>query len=143
VRAIEARKIEAGHVVVIRYEGPEGGPGMRALYKPMPLLYGQGLARSAAIITDGRFSGTNSGCFVGHISPEAAAGGPLALVRDSDEITIDVMNKTLTLRVGDDELAARRAAWEYRPRAGTGGYLARYASLVTSAAQGAVLELKR
>ncbi len=118
VKAIEARRVKPGHVVVIRYEGPKGGPGMRELYKPMKLLYGQGLARSAAIITDGRFSGTNSGCFVGHISPEAAAGGPIALVRDGDEITIDVICKTLTLHVPDNELKARRAAWRYAPRAG-------------------------
>ena len=98
---------------------------------------------SAAIITDGRFSGTNSGCFVGHISPEAAAGGPLALVRDGDEITIDVPGKTLTLHVDDDELNRRRAAWYYQPRSGIGGYLARYASMVTSAAEGGVLEVRK
>jgi dihydroxy-acid dehydratase len=143
VKAIEARQVRAGHVVVIRYEGPKGGPGMRELYKPMKLLYGQGLATSAAIITDGRFSGTNSGCFVGHISPEAAAGGPLALVRDGDEITIDVPGKTLTLHVDDDELNRRRAAWYYQPRSGIGGYLARYASMVTSAAEGGVLEVRK
>lgn len=138
MEALEARRIHAGHVVVIRYEGPKGGPGMKELYKPMKTLYGQGLAASTALITDGRFSGTNSGCFVGHISPEAAAGGPIALVEDGDEITIDVMEKTLTLHVGDEELARRRAAWIYRPKP-MSGYLKRYAAMVTSADRGGVL----
>lgn len=138
VAAIEARKVKPGHVVVIRYEGPKGGPGMKELYKPMKELYGQGLATSTALITDGRFSGTNSGCFVGHISPEAAAGGPLALVEDGDSITIDVMEKTLTLHVDNEELARRRAAWVYRPKP-MSGYLKRYAAMVSSADQGGVL----
>jgi dihydroxy-acid dehydratase len=141
VEAIEACRVKAGQVVVIRYEGPRGGPGMRELYKPMKLLTGQGLARSTAIITDGRFSGTNSGCFVGHISPEAAAGGPLALVCDGDRITIDVTGKTLTLHVGDEELEERRSQWVHTPRPGIGGYLARYAAMVSSADKGAVLRL--
>jgi dihydroxy-acid dehydratase len=141
VEAIENKKIKDGTVIVIRYEGPKGGPGMREMYKPMKLLYGQGLARSTAIITDGRFSGTNSGCFVGHISPEAAAGGPLALVMDGDEISIDVFSKELTLKVSDEELNKRRAAWAYQPRAGISGYLARYAALVTSASKGAVTKI--
>ena len=140
VEAIEGRQVKAGHVVVIRYEGPKGGPGMRELYKPMKLLYGQGLAREAAIITDGRFSGTNSGCFVGHISPEAAAGGPIALVKDGDEITIDVIGKRLTLHVDDAELNRRRSEWSYTPRKGVGGFLSRYAAAVSSADRGAVLE---
>jgi len=138
VAAIEEKLIRPGTVVVIRYEGPRGGPGMKELYKPMKMLYGQGLAKSTALITDGRFSGTNSGCFVGHISPEAAAGGPLALVQDGDSITIDVNQKTLTLLVSDSELAARRARWHYTPRK-LNGYLARYAALATSADQGGVL----
>ena len=136
--AIEARRVKPGHVVVIRYEGPKGGPGMKELYKPMKTLYGQGLATSTAVITDGRFSGTNSGCFVGHISPEAAAGGPLALVEDGDSITVDVIEKTLTLHISDEELQKRRAVWTYRPRK-LAGYLARYAASVTSADRGAVL----
>ncbi len=140
VEAIEACRVKPGHVVVIRYEGPKGGPGMRELYKPLKLLTGQGLARSTAIITDGRFSGTNNGCFVGHISPEAAAGGPLALVKDGDEITIDVTNKALTIHVSDDELLNRRTEWSYTPRTGIGGYLARYASMVSSADKGGVLK---
>ena len=141
VKAIERREVKAGHVVVIRYEGPKGGPGMRELYKPMKMLFGQGLSRSAAIITDGRFSGTNSGCFVGHISPEAAAGGPIALVRDGDEITIDVTNNSLTLHVSDEELEKRRAEWTYKPRENLDSYLARYSALVTSADKGAVLKV--
>ena len=138
MEALEARRVQPGHVVVIRYEGPKGGPGMKELYKPMKTLYGQGLATSTALITDGRFSGTNSGCFVGHISPEAAAGGPIALVEDGDEITIDVMEKTLTLHVDGAELARRRANWVYRPKP-MGGYLKRYAAMVTSADRGGVL----
>ena len=138
VAAIEARKIAHGSVVVIRYEGPKGGPGMKEMYKPMKTLVGQGLAKSAAIITDGRFSGTNNGCFVGHISPEAAAGGPIALVRDGDEITIDITGKKLTLHVDEAELEKRRAAWSYKPRE-LSGVLKRYAAQVTSADKGGVL----
>ncbi|MDR2946446.1 MAG: dihydroxy-acid dehydratase [Candidatus Adiutrix sp.] len=141
MEAVNARRITPGQVVVIRYEGPKGGPGMKELYKPMKTLNGQGLSRSTALITDGRFSGTNNGCFVGHISPEAAAGGPLALVRDGDKITIDVNRKELTLHVDEAELAARRAAWKYRPRPDLRGYLKRYAALVTSADRGGVLEV--
>jgi dihydroxy-acid dehydratase len=140
VAAIEERLVKPGHVVVIRYEGPKGGPGMKELYKPMKLLYGQGLAKSTALITDGRFSGTNSGCFVGHISPEAAAGGPLALVENGDKITIDVIEKTLTLHVSDEELAKRRVKWTYKPRKLT-GYLKKYAAMVSSANKGGVLEV--
>ena len=139
VKAIEAQQVKPGNVVVIRYEGPKGGPGMRELYKPMKLLYGQGLSQKAAIITDGRFSGTNSGCFVGHISPEAAAGGPIALVRDGEEITIDVISKKLTLHVDDAELDRRRSEWSYTPRKGLGGFLSRYSAAVSSADRGAVI----
>ena len=135
VAAIEAKKVSPGCVVVIRYEGPKGGPGMKELFKPMKLLVGQGLAKSTALITDGRFSGTNNGCFVGHISPEAAVGGPLAMVRDGDSITIDINRKTLTLHVDCDELESRRAEWSYEPRKLT-GYLRRYAAQVTSADKG-------
>ena len=138
VAAIEARKVTSGSVVVIRYEGPKGGPGMKELYKPMKTLVGQGLAKSTAVITDGRFSGTNNGCFVGHISPEAAVGGPIALVRDGDSITIDINEKTLTLHVDDAELEKRKAAWHYVPKK-LSGYLARYAAQVTSADKGGVL----
>ena len=140
IKAIEAHQIKPGHVVVVRYEGPKGGPGMREMYLTLKMLNGQGLAKSTALITDGRFSGTNSGCFVGHISPEAAEGGPLALVQDGDQITIDVINKRLELHVSDEELARRRAAWSYTPPQDLPGYLARYAKLVSSANEGAVLK---
>ena len=127
-------------MVVVRYEGPKGGPGMREMYLTLKMLNGQGLAKSTALITDGRFSGTNNGCFVGHISPEAADGGPIALVQDGDQITIDVINKRLELHVSDEELARRRASWTYTPPAGLSGYLARYAKSVSSANRGAILE---
>ena len=140
VEAIKARKIEPGMVIVVRYEGPKGGPGMREMYLPMKLLNGQGLGKTTALITDGRFSGTNNGCFVGHISPEAAAGGPIALIQDGDEITVDVINKRLELHVSDEELERRRMNWSYKPVKQFGGYLARYAKLVSSAAEGAVLK---
>ena len=140
IEAIKAQKIKPGHVVVVRYEGPKGGPGMREMYLTLKMLNGQGLAKSTALITDGRFSGTNNGCFVGHISPEAADGGPIALVQDGDQITIDVINKRLELHVSDEELARRRASWTYTPPAGLSGYLARYAKAVSSANRGAILE---
>ena len=140
VEAIEKCQITPGTVVVIRYEGPKGGPGMKELYKPMKMLYGQGLAKSTALITDGRFSGTNSGCFVGHISPEAAVGGPIALVCDGDQITVDVNAKCLTLHVSEEELLKRRREWSYTPPKRS-GYLARYAQLVTSADMGGVLKV--
>jgi dihydroxy-acid dehydratase len=140
VKAIQEHKIKPGHVIVIRYEGPKGGPGMREMYLPLKLLNGQGLAKTTALITDGRFSGTNNGCFVGHISPEAASGGPIALVRDGDEITVDVINKRLDLHVSDEELERRRAQWHYEPKTDVTGYLARYAKLVSSASEGAVLK---
>ena len=137
--AVRNQKIKPGHVVVIRYEGPKGGPGMREMYQPLKMLYGQGLNKTTALITDGRFSGTNNGCFVGHISPEAAAGGPIALVEDGDQITINVYTKELTLHVSDEELARRKENWHYEPKNLT-GYLARYAKLAKSADQGGVLE---
>jgi len=140
IEAIKAQKIKPGHVVVVRYEGPKGGPGMREMYLTLKMLNGQGLAKSTALITDGRFSGTNNGCFVGHISPEAADGGPIALVRDGDQISIDVINKRLELHVSDEEIAKRRKAWSYTPPSGLSGYLARYARLVSSASKGAILE---
>ncbi len=140
VEAIKAHKIKPGHVIVVRYEGPKGGPGMREMYLPMKLLNGQGLGTSTALITDGRFSGTNNGCFVGHISPEAAAGGPIALIRDGDQIRVDVINKRLDVLVSDEELEARRAEWVAPEPKHFGGYLDRYARLVSSAAEGAVLK---
>ena len=136
--AIEKQLIKPGHVVVVRYAGPKGAPGMPEMFKPMKLLYGQGLNKCTALITDGRFSGTNNGCFVGHISPEAASGGPIALIKDGDTIEIDVINKRLELKVSDEELAKRRAEWTYEPIQ-VDGYLRRYARDARSADQGGVL----
>ncbi len=136
--AIRQRRIKAGHVVIIRYEGPKGGPGMREMYQPLKMLYGQGLNKTTAVVTDGRFSGTNNGCFVGHVSPEAAAGGPIALVRDGDQITINVYKKELTLHVSEEELARRKAQWTYVPKPAS-GYLRRYSRLAASADKGGVL----
>lgn len=136
--AIGKQLIKPGHVVVVRYAGPKGAPGMPEMFKPMKLLYGQGLNKCTALITDGRFSGTNNGCFVGHISPEAASGGPIALIQDGDEIEIDVVNRKLELKVSEEELAARKAAWHYEPRKVT-GYLKRYARDAESADKGGVL----
>lgn len=141
VAAIHARKIKAGDVIVIRYEGPKGGPGMREMFLALKLLNGQGLGKTTALITDGRFSGTNNGCFVGHISPEAAEGGPIALVEDGDLITIDIMNRNVHLHITDEEMARRKAKWHYEPKKNLNGYLARYANIVTSAANGGVLKL--
>ena len=128
-----------GEVVVIRYEGPKGGPGMREMYLAMKLLYGRGLALKTAVLTDGRFSGTNNGAFVGHISPEAAEGGPIALVKDGDRITVDIPSRSLQLRVAGAELAARRAAWKPPKPKVTNGYLALYARLAESADKGAII----
>ena len=139
--AILAGRIQAGDVVVIRYEGPKGGPGMREMYKAMKYLYGMGLAKSTALITDGRFSGTNNGCFVGHISPEAASGGPLAIVQEGDSITIDIPNKNLTLHVSDEEIAQRLQSWQRPKPKFTTGYLGLYAQLAQSADKGAVLKM--
>jgi dihydroxy-acid dehydratase len=111
-QAILDGRVQAGEVVVIRYEGPKGGPGMREMYTAMKLLYGQGLALKTAVVTDGRFSGTNNGCFVGHISPEAAEGGPIAIVKDGDVITVDIPNRSLHLHISDEEIQARLAEWQ-------------------------------
>jgi dihydroxy-acid dehydratase len=132
--------VQPGEVVVIRYEGPKGGPGMREMYTAMKLLYGRGLALKTAVVTDGRFSGTNNGCFVGHVSPEAAEGGPLAIVRDGDIITIDVPNRRLHLDVSDEEIAARLEDWQPPEPKFKRGYLALYSQLATSASRGAVIE---
>ncbi len=138
--AILEGHVQKGEVVVIRYEGPKGGPGMREMYTAMKLLYGRGLALSTAVVTDGRFSGTNNGCFVGHISPEAAEGGPLAIVEDGDTITIDVPNRSLHLHVSDEEIAERLSKWKPRAPKFKRGYLALYSRLATSASRGAVIE---
>lgn len=139
--AILGGKIQEGDVVVIRYEGPKGGPGMREMYKAMKYMYGMGLAEKTALITDGRFSGTNNGCFVGHISPEAAEGGPLAIVKDGDQITIDIPNGNLHLHLSDQEITDRLAAWQRPQPKYTKGYLAVYSKLASSADKGAVIKL--
>lgn len=139
--AILGGKIQAGDVVVIRYEGPKGGPGMREMFKAMKYLYGVGLSKSTALITDGRFSGTNNGCFVGHISPEAAEGGPLAIVHDGDEILIDVNEGRLELHVSDEEIAERYKALQIPEKNIPNGYLRLYAKTATSADQGAIIKM--
>lgn len=138
-RSILEGQIQAGDVVVIRYEGPKGGPGMPEMAGPMKMIYGRGLALKTALITDGRFSGTNNGCFVGHISPEAAEGGPLAAVRDGDEISVDIPNRDIHLHVSDREIEARLAQWQAPPPRIQSGYLARYARWAESADKGAVI----
>lgn len=140
VDQILAGNIKPGDIVVIRYEGPKGGPGMREMLNPTSALAGMGLDQTVSLLTDGRFSGGTRGAAIGHISPEAAHGGPLALVRDDDEIVIDIPNKRVHLNVSVDELERRRNEWKPPTRRITEGYLARYAASVTSAAQGAVLE---
>ena len=138
--AVQNRKIKSGDVVVIRYEGPKGGPGMREMLAVTAALAGQGLDKEVALITDGRFSGATRGASLGHCSPEAAVGGPIALVEESDMITLDINNYKITLEVSDEELERRRAAWKApEPKVKT-GYLARYAKLVSSADRGAILE---
>ena len=139
--AILGGRIQAGDVVVIRYEGPKGGPGMREMFKAMKYLYGMGLAKSTALITDGRFSGTNNGCFVGHISPEAAEGGPLAIVEDGDEILIDVDEGILELHVSDEEIAERYKNLKMPEKHIPNGYLRLYAKVAASADQGAVIKM--
>jgi len=140
-RAILDGNIKEGDVLVIRYEGPKGGPGMREMYFAMKLLYGRGLAKKTAIITDGRFSGTNNGCFVGHISPEAAEGGPIAAVRDGDIITIDVEKKTLDVDLSPEELEARLKDWKRPPQKELKGILGIYAKLAASAAEGGMMKV--
>lgn len=140
IEAIHAGKINPGDVVVIRYEGPKGGPGMREMLNPTSAIMGSGLGHCVALITDGRFSGATRGAAIGHISPEAAVGGPIALVHEGDTIEIDINANTINLLVSDEEMAKRKAEWKPRQPKITTGYLARYAKLVTSGAQGAVLE---
>ncbi len=142
IEAIDTGKIVPGDVVVIRYEGPKGGPGMREMLNPTSALTGRGLGGSVALITDGRFSGGTNGAAVGHISPEAALGGPIALVEEGDIIEIDIPGHHIELKVPEEELERRRAAWTPREPKIKTGYLARYAALVTSGANGAVLEVK-
>ena len=142
IDAIKGGKIVAGDVVVIRYEGPKGGPGMREMLNPTSAIAGMGLGASVALITDGRFSGASRGASIGHVSPEAAVGGPIALVEEGDRIRIDIPNNRLEVLVSDEEMAARKAKWQPREPKVTTGYLARYAKMVTSGNRGAVLEIK-
>ena len=141
-QAILDGKVQEGEVVVIRYEGPKGGPGMREMYKAMKLIYGKGLALKTGLVTDGRFSGTNNGCFVGHISPEAAEGGPLAIVEDGDLITIDIPSRELHLQVSDKEIKARLSQWQPPEPKFKRGYLALYSRLAESADKGAIIRHK-
>ena len=141
IEAIKGGKIVAGDVVVIRYEGPKGGPGMREMLNPTSAIAGMGLGSSVALITDGRFSGASRGASIGHVSPEAAVGGPIALVEEGDIIKIDINANTLDMDVSDEELERRRANWKPRQPKITTGYLARYAAMVTSGNRGAILEV--
>ena len=142
IAAIKGGRIVDGDVVVIRYEGPKGGPGMREMLNPTSAIAGMGLGSTVALITDGRFSGASRGASIGHVSPEAAVGGPIALVEEGDIISIDIDNHQLNVLVSDEEMAARKAKWQPREPKVTTGYLARYASLVTSGDKGAILQAK-
>jgi dihydroxy-acid dehydratase len=140
IQAIFGGKITPGDIVVIRYEGPKGGPGMREMLSPTSAIAGMGLDKEVALLTDGRFSGASRGASIGHISPEAMEGGPIALVQEGDRIKIDIPGKRVDLLVDESELARRKAAWRQpEPRIKT-GYLGRYSKLVTSANTGAVLK---
>jgi len=141
LEALNRREVKPGHVVVIRYEGPKGGPGMPEMLSPTSMIKGQGLGKQVALITDGRFSGGTAGTCLGHISPEATEGGPIALVQNGDRILIDIPNRTLTLHVDATELAHRRAGWTKPAAKINKGWLGRYSRLVTSASKGAVLAL--
>lgn len=138
--AILEGKIHDGHVVVIRYEGPKGGPGMREMYKAMKYLYGRGLSKTTALITDGRFSGTNNGCFVGHISPEAAEGGAIAIVKDGDRIVIDVEDRRLDLMISEEEIAERMKSWKRPEPKFKRGYLGLYCKIAASGSEGAIMK---
>ena len=141
IAAIKGGKIVPGDVVVIRYEGPKGGPGMREMLNPTSAIAGMGLGESVALITDGRFSGASRGASIGHVSPEAAVGGPIALIEEGDIISIDIPNVSLNVKVSDEEMAARKAKWQPRAPRVTTGYLSRYEKMVTSGDKGAVLKL--
>lgn len=143
IAAIKGGKIVAGDVVVIRYEGPKGGPGMREMLNPTSAIAGMGLGSSVALITDGRFSGASRGASIGHVSPEAAVGGPIALVEEGDIISIDIPGLKLEVKVSDEVLAERRAKWKPREPKVTTGYLSRYREMVTSGNRGAVLEITK
>ena len=143
IAAIKGGKINPGDVVVIRYEGPKGGPGMREMLNPTSAIVGMGLGSTVALITDGRFSGASRGAAIGHVSPEAAVGGPIALIEEGDIISIDIPNYSLNVKLSDEELEKRRKAWKPKKRADLDGYLVRYRALVTSGNRGAILELPK
>ena len=143
IAAIKGGKIVEGDVVVIRYEGPKGGPGMREMLNPTSAIAGMGLGSSVALITDGRFSGASRGASIGHVSPEAAVGGPIALVEEGDMISINIPELKLEIKVSDEEMQARKAKWQPREPKVTTGYLARYAAMVTSGNRGAILEVPK
>ena len=143
IAAILGGKIVAGDVVVIRYEGPKGGPGMREMLNPTSAIAGMGLGSSVALITDGRFSGASRGASIGHVSPEAAVGGPIALVQEGDIIRVDISQNALDMKVSDEEIARRRAEWKPRQPKITTGYLSRYVQMVTSGNRGAILEVPK
>jgi dihydroxy-acid dehydratase len=136
--AVRERRIEAGDVVVIRYEGPKGGPGMREMLAVTAAIAGQGLGEDVALITDGRFSGATRGLMIGHVAPEAAVGGPIALLRNGDVISLDIPNRRIDVQVADDEMKRRQEAWKPPAPKYTSGALAKYARLVSSASEGAV-----
>jgi dihydroxy-acid dehydratase len=140
MRAVEDGTLQAGDVVVIRYEGPRGGPGMREMLAVTGAIKGAGLGKDVLLVTDGRFSGATTGLCIGHVAPEATDGGPIALVRDGDEIVLDMAARTLDLKVGSDELARRRAEWSAPAPKHTRGVLAKYSKLVGTAARGAVCD---
>jgi dihydroxy-acid dehydratase len=133
--------IKSGDIIVIRYEGPKGGPGMREMLGPTSAVMGKGLGKEVALITDGRFSGGSHGFVVGHITPEAYEGGPIALIKNGDRITIDAQSRAITLEISDEEMEARRAKWKQPKPRYTKGVLAKYAKTVSSASQGAVTDL--
>ena len=143
IAAIKGGKIVPGDVVVIRYEGPKGGPGMREMLNPTSAIAGMGMGSTVALITDGRFSGASRGASIGHVSPEAAVGGPIALVEEGDIIKINIPELKLELDVSEEELERRRAAWQPREPKVKTGYLERYASMVTSGNRGAILEIPK
>ena len=143
IAAIKGGKIVEGDVVVIRYEGPKGGPGMREMLNPTSAIAGMGLGSSVALITDGRFSGASRGASIGHVSPEAAVGGPIALVEEGDIISINIPELKLEIKVSDEEMQVRKAKWQPREPKVTTGYLARYAAMVTSGNRGAILEVPK
>jgi dihydroxy-acid dehydratase len=140
MKAILGNKIKAGHVIVIRYEGPKGGPGMREMLSPTSAISGMGLGESVVLLTDGRFSGGTRGPCIGHISPEAAEGGPIAIVRNGDRIVLDIPNRKLEIKLSKAEIRKRLSTWKPREPKIRSGWLARYAKVVTSASTGAIVK---